>query len=257
MAKWKINELNANSRGQAAVTDALYFILIVTTLSIFLFGFANSYGSNVSSQINAESSTTFATNSLKTILYASTPRDASKSLSDDTAEVDYLLSIIKEDYYDDQNIGDAEKKVLGKAVSSILNPVQDNFDYAFYITIPSEKKFVFMYMHITNFEREEQSGELRNFVIYRPNEDERHTNYFCAIAPAQYINVFPKLQRLLSNVGQTSQATAKTTLLVDDPTCKEARFCPKDAQVDLILWDATWLGTIENSRDAELFDEAA
>ena len=41
-----------NTKGQAAVTDALYFLLLVTSLSVFLFGFANSYGNNIKEQIN-------------------------------------------------------------------------------------------------------------------------------------------------------------------------------------------------------------
>ena len=241
------------ARGQAAVTDALYFILIITTLSIFLFGFANTYGSNVRQQINAESSTTFATNSLKAILYSSTPRDVQQSLTDETAEVDFLLSIIKEDYYDDQIIGSAERGVLGKAVASILNPVQDNFDYAFYVTIPSEKKLVFMYIHTTNFQRGEPlTGTLRRFASYTIGEP-RHLNYFCGIssegAATNYDVLAARLSRLLSNVGLTSQATAKTTLLVDDPTCAESHFCPRDAQVDLVLWDAVWLGATDDRQE--------
>src|SRR3989344_2784186 len=248
-----------SKRGQAAVTDALYFVLIITSLSIFLFGFANSYGDNVKQQISAESSTTFATNSLKAILYSSTPRDVRTSLTESTAEVDFLLSIIKEDYYDDQQIGPDERVVLGKAISSILNPVQDNFDYAFYLTIPSEKRPVFMYLHITNFQRENLGGTLRKFVTYTPDPAKKHVNYFCGIdfegKKADYGILMAKLSRLVSNVGQTSQATAKTTLLVDDVACRESHFCPNDAQVDLVLWDAAWLGATDDRKEP-LFDSA-
>ncbi len=244
-------------KGQAAKTDALYFVMIVTSLAIFLFGFANSYGGNVKQQINAESSTTFATNSLKAILYSSTPRDVHQSLTDTTAEVDFLLSIIKEDYYDDEQVGPYERNVLGKAIFAILNPVQDNFDYAFYITIPSEKRLVFMYLHTTNFKREELSGTLRKFVVYRPDDAKKHVNYFCGIdsaaKKADYDVLSAKLSRLLSNVGGTSQATARTTLLVDDATCSVSHFCPKDAQVDLVLWDATGLGRTDDRKEP-LFD---
>ncbi len=248
-------------RGQAAVTDALYFILIVTALSIFLYGFANSYGGNVKQQINAESSTTFATNSLKTILYSSTPREPGKSLSDPKTEVDYLLSIIKEDYYDDQEISRENRKVLGETISSILAPVSDNYDYVFYITVPSENKFVFMYMHLTNFEEGTAAGStgiLKRFLTYEVGNP-AHKNFFCALplpsGPVDFRDTSAKLSKLLSNVGQTSQATARSTLITDEPSASDASVSQKDAQVDLVLWNAAWLGKTKY-RPAELFDTA-
>ena len=105
-----------NSKGQAAVTDALYFLLIVTGVSILLFSFANSYGNTVREKITSNYNTTFSTDALKTILYSSTPRDPSKSLYDDPTriEVDHLLEVLKEDYSDDGSISCSAKKCLQK-----------------------------------------------------------------------------------------------------------------------------------------------
>lgn len=252
-------------RGQAAVTDALYFILIVTFLSIFLFGFANTYGKNVKEQINNEFNTAFATNSLKAILYASTPRDPSRSLAEKDAEIDYLLAIIKEDYADDSQINDVERKVMGKTISSILSPLEGSIDYAFYITVPSEKKFVFFYLHLTQFKKQPYSitfkklsgGEQGRYYAYTAQEDdastqkdESHRNYFCAAdKDADYDELTKKLSRLLTNVGPTSQASSSIKLVNETISGTSENF---RAQADLVLWDAMWLGKTDE-RSAELF----
>ena len=258
-----------NNIGQAAVTDSLYFILIVTFLSIFLFGFANSYGSNVREQINGEFSTTFATNALKVILYSSTPRDVTSGLSQNS-EVDYLLAILKEDYSDDEAINENERRVLGKTISSILSPIDDTSDYAFYITIPSERKFVFMYLHLTNFEKTAYSSSFQpvaaedgRFFAYSADKDKPHTNYFCAIAagsnPADAITIDPpsevytdlsaKIAKLVTNVGPTSQASSSIKLVKE---ASKGAFDDFKAQVDLVLWDAVWLEKTDE-RQTELF----
>src|SRR3989344_894102 len=172
-----------NQKGQAAVTDALYFLMIVTFLSIFLFGFANSYGNSVKQQINDELNVTFATNALKTILYSSTTRDPGASINDPDAEIDYLAAILKEDFADDQELSEPTRKVLGKTISRILSPIEDNLDYIFIITTAgneAEKKIVFMYVHTTNFVEEEVPISGRGYTIYRAGTPS-HYNFFCAI----------------------------------------------------------------------------
>ncbi|HLC78917.1 MAG TPA: hypothetical protein VJG83_00670 [archaeon] len=257
--------MEMNSKGQAAVTDALYFILIITFLSIFLFGFANSYGNNIKEQIDAEFNTTFATNALKSILYSSTARDVTQSLEQQDAEIDYLLAIVKEDYSDDLEIDSRERQVLGKSISSILAPVEDSLDYAFYITIPSEEKFVFFYFHTTNFKKEPYSASFEKiqdpnapgrFYVYSAiandpttPKDESHTNYFCALGSSSYGDLTKKLSRLLANVGPTSQASSSIKLVREST---KGAFDDFKAQVDLVLWDAAWLGSTEE-RKAELF----
>ena len=94
-------EAGLGQRGQAAVTDAIYFLIVVSFLSVFMFGFSNSYGNNVKEKIYNEYSTSFATSAMKTILYSSTPRDPKKSIYDSAGkddEIDYLLAMVKEDY---------------------------------------------------------------------------------------------------------------------------------------------------------------
>jgi len=248
-----VNLMWLNEKGQAAVTDALYFLMIVTFLSVFLFGFANSYGNSVKEQIGDEFNTTFATNALKTILYSSTPRDFQKSIYDEDAEIDSLLAIIKEDYSDDQKIDNIEKVVLGKTISSILSPIEDSIDYVFYITVPPQQ-LVFFYFHTTNFVQEELDIPGR-FVIFTPG-DPPHINYFCGLN-SEYIFdvdytefVEKRLARLLANVGPTSQASAQIKLVKVNSRNDFSDFF---AQADLIMWDASWLG--ETDDRTAIFDE--
>tara|TARA_Y100000310_G_scaffold181236_1_gene181140 strand:+ start:295 stop:1104 length:810 start_codon:yes stop_codon:yes gene_type:complete len=247
-----------NQKGQAAVTDALYFLLIVTFLSVFLFGFANSYGNSVRELITDEYNSTFATNALKSILYASTPRDPDYDVFDDEAEIDYLLAILKEDYADDQEIDLIERKVLGKTILSIMSPVGDTFDYIFTIQTSGEsKEFVYIFIHITNFTKERANLVLaRDFYTYSaeddPNtpEDETHVNYFCSI-DSEYNNLKSLLTRLRANVGPTSEASAPIKLIRNQFGSNDLENF--DAQVDLILWDAVWLGTTEDRTTGLLY----
>ena len=253
--------MELNSKGQAAVTDAMYFLLIVTFLSIFLFSFANSYGSSVKQQISDEFSTTFATNALKTILYSSTTRDPGKLITDDGAEIDYLLVILKEDYADDQQIDPAEREVLGRTISTILAPIEDQIDYIFMITAFGETgdDFIFFYIHTTNFFEEDADIPGRGFVFYRSKPGKPHVNYFCAITEddegnpiSSYIGfegTQKRLKRLLANVGPTSEATSTIRLIRILP---DGKLGDVDAQVDLIMWDAIWLGKTDD-RDNGLF----
>lgn len=228
-------------KGQAAVTDALYFLLIVSFLSIFLFNFVNTYGNNLEEQINDQYNTNFANNALKTILYSSTPREAGGtiygSLPDD-AEIDYLLSLLKEDYFDDGKINDNEKKVLGETIASVLRPVEDNLDYIFYISAPEKEEYVFVYIHTTNFNKQDLG--FGNFFQYSPGNPS-HINYYCANnLQINYDDFTTKLNRLLVNVGPTSQASSTLKLIQKDAGSDPVNF---NAQADLVLWDATWLGT--------------
>ena len=115
-----------------------------------------------------------------------------------------------------------------------------------------------MYMHTTNFNKAEPAGTSGlpgHFVRYTAG-DPKHKNYFCAInvPPGRYAELRAKLTRLLTNVGPTSQATAITTLIVTGPPSGDSvNFTTPSAQVDLVLWDATWLGEITVPARGALF----
>ena len=255
--------MEMNSKGQAAVTDALYFLLIITFLSVFLFGFANSYGNLVREQVNDEYNTAFTTNALKTILYSSTPRDPMDTIYS-SSEVDYLLALIKEDYSDDLQIDFAERKVFGKTILSVLSPIQDTKDYIFYIHVLSEsenKKMIYFFIHSTNFEKEAvpSEGLGRNFFIYSANETASHNNFFCGLTNTgdsalsfegqYYIDLIARFDKLRANIGSVSEANSSVTLVKETDEGDLENF---NAEVNLMIWDATWLGETDD-RPAGLF----
>ncbi|VVB99336.1 Uncharacterised protein [uncultured archaeon] len=254
-------------RGQAAVTDAIYFLIVVSFLSIFLFSFANSYGNNVRDRISNEYSTTFATNALKTILYSSTPRDPSKGIygPSQADEIDYLLALVKEDYADNADISPSTRVVLGKTVSAVMRPVADSKDYLFYITIPTsnganqEGKFVYIFAHSTNFETSAFSSSMPDYIVSMKTGNPSHRDYFCGVATGpnapDYGTLLALLSRLFANVGPVSQASAQIKLVeeISQGSADRRNF---RAQADLAVWDATWLGTTSD-RAIELFDPGA
>jgi len=253
--------MEINEKGQAAVTDALYFLMIVTFLSIFLFGFSNTYGNSVEEQIMDQFNTTFATNALKTILYSSTPRDPSQNIYEDPdAEIDYLLAILKEDYADNEIIDLAEREVLGSTISAILSPISDTVDYVFYIRIPEQKKFVYFFFHTTNFEKDEANIPGGRFFVYSANLNDSHLEYFCGIPKnpnnnsgyVSYDDLLKRVNTLLANVGPTSHATSSIKLVKETSSGVWDSF---DAQVDLLLWDATWLGRTDQRDRGLLYED--
>ncbi len=253
----------SGEKGQAAVTDALYFLMIVTFLSIFLFGFANSYGNTIKEKISNEYSTTFTTNALKTILYASTPRDAAKTVYDNGAEIDYLLAAIKEDYSDDAAIGPTEQVVLGRTILSVMRPIADTKDYAFTISIrPQEQSnrlgsIAYIFFHTTNFETDSAALQgkalAKDYLIEKPGSP-HHRDYLCSPKDGDYAVISKRLSRLFANIGPTAQSSAQIKLVKENPgkgTWDDFR-----AQADLISWDASWLGQTRD-RTAGLFYDTA
>lgn len=120
----------SDSGGQAAITDALYFLTITASLCLFLFIFATQYGNSVNSSIQDRYLEEYEASALKTILYSSTPRNPSADLT--SKELDFLLAAVKEDYADDQNL-DETQITLKNNIQAIMNSKSDSFDYIFYI----------------------------------------------------------------------------------------------------------------------------
>ena len=135
-----------------------------------------------------------------------------------------------------------------------MSPVADTKDYIFYITIPNEKKFVFFFIHTTNFVvvNENLPKAPKSFSFLGPGSP-GHRDYFCAVDPAvDYYYLTGQLQRLFSNVGATSQASSQILLVMEDTSSKTKAWQGFKAQADLVLWDAVWLGTTPE-RDKGLF----
>ncbi len=210
-------EIALSQRGQAALTDSLYFLLIVSGLSAFLFYFTVNYGVMVERQLARQYSTEYAKSALETILYSSMPRTPGISL-EDAAEIDYLLAAVKEDYADDGQL-DETKEILAQNLTGIMYPFAASFDYLFYIYIPDKKEFVIAFLRAGKVEAQ-PSGEKTQLLVGRGS--------IMICSPSS----MDKLDNFLSGMGQTAQSISRMQLID-----AEGRYLP--AQISLTMWVPT------------------
>ncbi|MCX6800795.1 MAG: hypothetical protein NTZ73_01250 [Candidatus Diapherotrites archaeon] len=141
--------------GQAALTDSLFFLAIVSMICTLLFYFLINYGATVEEQINSFYSGDFAMDTLKVIAYVNVMRDGTSiySLTGDNPQYDYLLAMIKEDYAEssgNQNpsLNSATRKAIANTVHSVMKPFEHSVDYAFYLFQEDSQKFLFLLMGV-------------------------------------------------------------------------------------------------------------
>ncbi len=229
-----------SQRGQAAITDALFFLVIITGLAGFLYFVANGYGNSISAQISRQFSMDYATAALKTILYSSTPRDPSQNLYAPDAEIDHLLAYVKEDYADDEELDLVTQRVLYENVRNIMAPIGDSYDYVFYMaksnTPAAESPYVYVLMH---FSKATVQGVERNvkFVPGQPS----HEDLLCNLPP-QNAGERPlkaeMVSRLINSVGDSAQSQGNLILLAPSPGEDPHQI---SAFSELIMWQATLL----------------
>lgn len=218
-------------KGQAAVTDALFLLVIVTGLTAFMFSFSSDYGKGIGDQVNRNDSFEFVASALKTIMYQSVPRDATQILDPNNPdqEIDYLMALVKEDFADDGNISDNTKRNLSKSVFEVMRPISDTHDYLF--SISTAQKYVFVLLWRTEFLP--NSDRFGNIVV---NENEPHKMFFCSPSLSDQV-----VQRLSLKVGNTTEAqslinmvefSGSSFLLTQDTTQVKAG-------VTLSTWTAT------------------
>lgn len=208
-----------NQKGQAAVTDALFFLIIVTTLATLIFLFSNTYGNTVTSQIDRMYGAEYTTSALKTILYSSVPRNPEEEL-DKAEEVDYLLAMVKEDFANQVSstsdaaaaLGDATKTILKNNVLAIMEPIASQFDYLFYIWRRDNGAFVYFLFH-----KSEETG---------------HVDYFCN-PPSM-----SKLDGLFVYLPNTAQSTSSISLQRAADPNDPLGSLRINARADLVIWPA-------------------
>ncbi|MFA4907380.1 MAG: hypothetical protein WC602_03855 [archaeon] len=210
-------------KGQAAVTDSLYFLLIITGLSVFLFVFANSYGSTVSQSLQRKYETDFASSAMETLFNQSIPRDTNAKISD-AMESDYLLAALKEDYADN-GILDSTRDYLTKSIGAIMSPISDSRDYIFYF-------------YDTTPPGNSQTGSFFYFLLKTsviPCPQGTNCAKFSYCAPAD----FSSLQGLSLSLSGTSQS--ETRLIFVRPSDSPGGSATT-VRASLIMWPATVLG---------------
>ena len=148
-----------SARGQAAITDALFLLVIVSGLAALMFFFITGtptesnlnpraqnlsggkgfgYGMSVERIALEYYATDYATSALQTLLYSSTPRHVEETL-EEAKEVDYLLAFMKEDYANDKKFSDSTKRLVLQDLNLVMSSSLPAYDFIFIMrTIPLE-----------------------------------------------------------------------------------------------------------------------
>ncbi|HIH21834.1 MAG: hypothetical protein J4478_01140 [Candidatus Diapherotrites archaeon] len=231
-----------SAKGQAAVTDALFLLLVVGILSASLTVFSIQYGSTIQKYISSQYIIDFETSALKTMLYSTVSRDSGKTVYD-AKQVDYLLAVVKEDYLDDADLNSTTKDILRSALKISMKPLSSSFDYLFLIEttdLSRENDFVLIYLY--------SSPSLPG---------EAHLEYYCTAKDS--LNI----QRFLESVGSFVPVASGIKLSKVNERNKNADSV--SAIAELALWVGTDLNSIrgksvvftENELSTIRFDDAS
>lgn len=245
-----LRKAKLNHKGQASVTDALFFLLIVAGLSALLFMFNVSYGQNVELQLARQSNSDYAQSALKTILYSSVPRNPEETL-DETDEIDYLMTVVKEDFADDGAIGEMSQKILVQNISRIMLPLSSTFDYIFSIYVLPQSlhpkgEYAFVMLSKSEIETGGDRAEVTGIKTYLCNpptlgEQVPLTDELGVPSVDDYGNPLTLLvkedaiDKLLVKVGETAQSNARMDLV--QLTASGQERIP--AQVNFTMWVST------------------
>ncbi|MBU0662599.1 hypothetical protein KKH30_03155 [Candidatus Micrarchaeota archaeon] len=228
--------LNIDARGQAAVTDAMYFLAIVTALCVFLFMFSTGYGSSASDQMARQHYAEYTTSALKTVLYSSTARVAGESIYDDKTEKDHLLAYIKEEYAESGALNKEVRNVLYGNIAAIMAPVSDQFDYIFYIV--QDEKFIYVLMHVSDLGAKKDGKISADAVLHR--------DYYCGFSSPNN-SLVGKIGALKSGVGDTYQSSSKIKL----PLNSGGASANLGADATLLMWAAADLTDVFDKSGGE------
>ncbi|MFH0714827.1 MAG: hypothetical protein V1847_03180 [Candidatus Diapherotrites archaeon] len=256
---WEKKRFALNSRGQAAMTDALVLLFVTGALVASIFSFSAEYGTTVNDYLEAQYGIDYTTSALKTLLYASVPKNIEVECKDDktisdcldhAVEVDYLLAMIKQDYSNNasgksQLDDETTREVLRQHVKDVMQNVSPSYDYLFSIQETQDSKnYVYMYLFVTNFPKDlkvqlrgggtesfncgaSERGTIEPPLTTLTNPS--HLEFYCTAKNS--LNV----QSLVSKVGDVSQAFSGITLAKAD----RSSVIPVNARAELKMWVST------------------
>jgi len=223
-------------KGQAALTDSLFFLLIVVTVCVFLFRYSSTYGTRVQESINDFYFKEYANSAMRSIFYMTVPNDINKNY--EYPETDYLMTIIKQDFYynsrigPDDDVGDINQmefndpNYIGKfhlynSLKVIMQPLE-NYDYLFYISTPdATRPFPFFLLKRTIFDLE----DIEDFTGRAQYEVGETFYYLCD--PDNYEQV----RDIFAKAGKISSSSIPIRL--------QAREADRDASTLFALWPST------------------
>lgn len=229
---------SGQSKGQAAITDAMYFLIISTTLAAFLFVFSLHFGEAMSEKIQGQELQEYTSSALKTILYTTIPR---QNAGDPSLESDFLLAAVKEDFADDQKLNDTAT-IIQSDVKAAMLPLLGSYDYIFYFEINPNSpnpnplatldRFPYFLYYKSVSETVFDSGSHRYVTV----QGQGHESYFCKPTSSNTI------QQLLFRVGNKAQSTGKAKLLIRQAT---NTYFPLQLDVYLVVWVSESIDTVD------------
>ncbi|MFH0905703.1 MAG: hypothetical protein V1824_00010 [archaeon] len=185
-----VKHLFKRGSGQAAITDALFFLTIIVTLSVLMFRFSSTYGDRIETATSNLYFKDYSNSALRTIFYTSIPLNYDLNL-DSTQETDNLMTAIKEDYFPDGKIGTSEinsistdtygdivKFNLYHTIKAVMQPMP-NYDYVFYMLNTSTGNFDFFVIKLTNFVKDDSGHYLGGKVVYDIDETKSYSYMLC------------------------------------------------------------------------------
>ena len=209
-----------NKKGQAAVTDPLYFLVIVTGLCVFLIGFANQYGITIAERTARQYTTDYCSSALKTVLYSSINRAEGGLTADD--EVDYLLVYLKEQHAKDPSadLPPAVQKKIADNIKQAMGPFGGAYDYLFYLrkgsTAAGSDDYIYTFIHVTTSRGDGGTADL-----------------VCNDSTGGQGVSDDRVDALIASVGTVSRATTNVIVLEAVPTLMH-----KEGEAVLVMWPA-------------------
>ncbi|MEK6972420.1 MAG: hypothetical protein AABW72_00030 [archaeon] len=178
-----------NQKGQSAISDAMFFLLVITALSALLFFFSTGYGEAINQYLVSQYKEEVIVSAIKTLVFTTTAR------TDNPQEQDNLLVLLREDYYNYSvnnnpaipypKVSEATKNIFVERIKSVMAPLLGSYDYMFYIYIPpyyltaegqndqaSAADVVLMIISLTE---KENNANIRNYYYCEPKPDNSGT----------------------------------------------------------------------------------
>lgn len=241
----RLNFFPKNKRGQAAVTDALFFFTVASGLALFLYVFASGYGATLNSQSNREQFNEYTASALKVILYSSTPRNSDCTLQscpstgNPPEEIDFLMAAVKEDFADDGGLNETGV-LLKNTVRAIMQPLSSSADYVFFLYMPNQSGNLvpyFLYYKSDFFKAGDSTAfNASNCVsgdatidALRLRAGGCHSFYYCKPTNLDAIN------RFLFTLPELSRTSARTIFL-SAPTAATAQPSQIPTETHFLVW---------------------
>ncbi|GEM_PF-4794352 len=227
-------KLIQDKKAQAAITDALYFLVITAALSAFLFSFSASFGEGLAVKVERQEIQQYTSSAIKTILYLTVPRN---SVAPNPAESDFLLAALKEDYFDDASFLQTSKS-LRTNINTAMTPLLPAYDYVFYFFVPdnTSNPYPYFLFYKSNWEvvplSAPSDSRLRADDRFVQIRDPGHKAYFCR----------PPNQAAIDNLFFVLTNKARTTgrgKLLSRESASSNRILENRLEANLIVWPSS------------------